>query len=147
VVPTDIDLPSPRPPSSTPPEAKSFVTKAKSAALVLTAAAGLVAAIAANVKPRDDSATKAGYEALSKDIKKLSRESGKLHDDMVQLRAYVDGYMRAKPDIALPVSSGLKPAPVIVVAAPSKKPPAPPDLGPRPPEADPAAFEDITPKK
>lgn len=133
---------------STPPEAKTFVAKAKSAALVITAAAGLVAAITAHTKPRDDSATKASYEALAKDIKKVSQETGKLHDDVVALRAYVDGYMRAKPDIALPAGSSSRPsAPVVVIATVTKKAPAPPDLGARPPEADPAAFEDIAPKR
>jgi hypothetical protein len=137
-------------PDSIPPEAKSFVAKARSAALVITAVAGLVAAIAANMKPRDDSATKAGYEELSQQIKEVSRENGKLHDDMVVLKAYIDGYMRSKPDISVSSSSpspGKPSVPVITVAAPTKKPPAPPDLGERPAQAEPAPFEDIAPKR
>lgn len=140
--------PPPMKPTSTPPEARSFVAKTKGVALVITAIAGLATAVGAHLKPRDDTATKATYDTLSSELKTLSEENGKLHDDLVSLKAYVDGYMRAStlPVTVVTPKAGSTAAPVVVTPPPAPPSPPAPDLSPRPKQADPPPFANVAPK-
>ena len=54
--------------------ARGFVARARGLATLLAALAGLVTAVGAYRKPRDDSATKAAYETLAVSIDVLSDE-------------------------------------------------------------------------
>lgn len=135
---------------STPPAAKGFATRIKSIAVLVTAVAGLVTAVASHLKPRDDSATKASYDALSDELKKLSEETGKQHDDLVSLKSYFDGYMRGRPEVIVPAASAsIKPA-VALVLPPTvgvvTSLPASPKLNPRPQIIEPASFADTVAK-
>jgi hypothetical protein len=131
-------------PSSIPPEAKNFVARARGAAVVVASVAGLVTAVGAFVRPRDDSATRASYEALAADVRALSEEQVKAHHDLDALRAYVDGMRGAPLTVsAAPrasASSRALAAPA-ASAAPSGSPPPPPASEPRP--VDPLPFDAI----
>lgn len=68
----------------------------KHAATALTAAAAIVTAVTSFLKlkeegRRQDQLTKDSYSTLSESVKELSDQSKKQHDDMVALRAYVQG--------------------------------------------------------
>lgn len=116
---------------------RNAVARYKGIATVMTAAAGLLTATAGFLKPRDDTATKVTYEQLSKELTKLSEENRSLHDDMVSLRAYVDGYAHGST-VKVAIAEDPKPSRPVggnqihhmpeiqVPAAPAGPPPPPP---------------------
>jgi hypothetical protein len=63
----------------------------KNMTALIIAITALVAACSSFFKPRDDRATETSYEAISKSLKDLSDENERQHDDLVALRAYIDG--------------------------------------------------------
>jgi hypothetical protein len=145
----------------------------RAAAALITSIAGLIVAIGAIAKPRDDSATRESYETLSKAVKDLGAESERQHDDLVSLRAYLDGFLRgagspvtrpmpapsASGVSASPGAAAIRPAPVTLVGAldggaepassvaiaivPS---PPPPPLAARPRPVEPPSFDEVRAK-
>ena|ERR1700690_3883932 len=79
---------------SAPPESQSslkdpWAARARAWGTVIAAVGGLVTAFAAILKPRDDSATKASYVALSTGLEKVAAETSQNHDDLAALRGYL----------------------------------------------------------
>lgn len=63
----------------------------KNMTALIIAITALVAACSSFFKPRDDRATETSYETVNKSLKDLSDENQRQHDDLVALRAYIDG--------------------------------------------------------
>lgn len=66
-----------------------WVARAKAWGTVIAAVGGLVTALSAFLKPRDDSATKAAYLELAKGQEGLSTDVQSLHTDVAALRGYI----------------------------------------------------------
>jgi hypothetical protein len=63
----------------------------KNMTALIIAVTALIAACSSFFKPRDDRATEASYETIGQSLKDLSDENERQHDDLVALRAYIDG--------------------------------------------------------
>jgi hypothetical protein len=75
--------------------ARAFkVARIKSLATLIASITGLVVATSAMLKPRDDRATQQSYETLAREMKELNEDNQQQHDDLVSMRAYLDGYLR-----------------------------------------------------
>jgi hypothetical protein len=139
---------------SIPPEAKGFVARVKSMATLLTAMAALVAGLGAMFKPQDQTATKSSYEELRTSVKELAKAADDNHDDLMALRAYLDGYANATKGVTLPAPTVSPPTPTAgastVGAATSssstpvvallRPPPPVPQIHPKQPVREPADF-------
>lgn len=127
-----------------------FVARVKASATLLTAITGLILAVAAVVKPRDDSATRESYEVLSKAVQAISAENESQHDDLVALKAYVDGFVRGAgaPKVeasSSPVSSS-SPASSSSVTIAVVHPPPSPKLADKPKPVNPPTFREVREK-
>lgn len=143
---------------STPPEARGFVARMKASATLLTAVTGLVIAVGAAVKPRDDSATRESYDTLAKSVQDIGRENETQHDDLVALKAYLDGFLRAssvnsgqwsvRADAgATPSAPSSAPSSPNAAAASAAPPlPASPKLADKPKPVTPPPFREIREK-
>jgi hypothetical protein len=70
---------------------KNIIKWANASKGLIAAAAALLTAVGALLKPQDHSATKITYDTLSVSIKQISDEQKLDHDDIVKLRGYLDG--------------------------------------------------------
>jgi hypothetical protein len=78
-----------------------WTARAKAWGTVLAAIGGLVTALSAFFKPRDDSATKAAYVELARGQEGLSADVQSLHADVAALRGYIAAKEGAPPPISL----------------------------------------------
>jgi len=125
-------------------------------ATVIASVAALVTAISALLKTPAEPAAEASYKTLAAAVKENSEQSAKNHDDLLNLRNYMEGYIRADR----PAASAEPPAPVASTSAPAAtglrlgsgslghgagaaKPAPPPTLGPRPPVWEPPDFSQV----
>lgn len=140
--------------ASTPPEALGFVARMRASATLLTALTGLVIAVGAAVKPRDDSATRESYDTLAKAVQEISRENETQHDDLVALKAYLDGFVRASSSSGSAGSLGLSKGDAGVPTTPSAAasasaallPPSSPKLAEKPKPVNPPPFREVREK-
>ncbi len=134
-------------------------------AAIIASIAALVTAVGAILKPTDTSATKATYETLSKAVKDNSEAAARNHDDLVALRAYMEGMRQSQ--IVPPPTTGTGVAPPPMVDATGLKtmkkppllgaypppppvlsaPPPPPTIHKRPDVWAPPEFGEVTKKK
>lgn len=92
-------------------------------AAVIAAIAALVTSVGSWFKPQDTSVTKNAYETLSVSIAKLSDSNQKNHEDIANLRGYLDGVSHA-PLIPPSEVLGPPPLPVPPVHVPTPAPQA-----------------------
>ena len=84
----------------------------KNMTALIIAITALVAACSSFFKPRDDRATEPSYETINKSLKDLSDENQRQHDDLVALRAYIDGVVHGsvppshEADAGAPLDAG-----------------------------------------
>ena len=71
---------------------KSWFPKAESSMKTIAAFVAVIAAIASWLKPQDNTVTKASYDTLSKEVKQISDQTIKNHDDLIATKAYLDGF-------------------------------------------------------
>ena len=64
------------------------------ATALITSVPALVTSIAAFRRPADTAPAKAVYEQLAKDVRELSDQNRRNHEDLVAMRNYLDGYLR-----------------------------------------------------
>jgi hypothetical protein len=114
--------------------AKTIALSCKDLALV----AGILYAL---FKPTDTAPTKKSYEALSQNVRELSSQIEDTHDDVTNLREFVNGYVKgtasavasqATPVAPAPVTSSSAVAPAVNSSPPastSKTVPTTPDAG------------------
>jgi hypothetical protein len=140
---------------------RHFIEKANAMKGVLLAVSALAASVASFFKPQDTTATKNSYEHTAKQIETLSAVSVQNHDDIIALRSFLEGYVRAQKPETKPESgqgfgsgsgrlggSSRRSTAPQVARAPSPKPPEaqkelpPPPLPSLPPESPrPKAFK------
>ena len=118
---------------SHPPSRKSgFVTRTKSLATLIAAITAMVIACGSLVKPQDHSVAKKSYEELTKAVEDLDKAEDKNHDDIVALRAFLEGYLKAQEDAPTfpppPVDAGTRTIPTVRV----KSTPPLPSASPKP---------------
>jgi hypothetical protein len=95
----DSQKPTSEPPSSSgrpKSKAKIFIDRMNAMKGVILAISALVASIASFFKPTDTTATKNSYEYLSKQVEQLSKTDVQNHDDVMALRSYLEGYIKAQ---------------------------------------------------
>jgi len=80
-------------------------------ATIIAAVAALITSVVSAVKPQDTSVTKNAYVTLSSSISKLSDAEQKNHEDIANLRGYLDGISRA-PLLVPADPIGTHPSPV-----------------------------------
>jgi len=80
-------------------------------ATVIAALAALITAIGSWYKPQDTTVEKNAYETLSTSIAKLSDEEQKSHEDVANLRGYLDGISRAPLLVPADVEPTSSPSP------------------------------------
>lgn len=71
---------------------RSWFPRIRSSVKTAAAFIAVITAVASWLKPQDNTATKASYDVLSKEVKILSDQSVKNHDDLVAIKSYVDGF-------------------------------------------------------
>lgn len=86
---------------------------------LIAAIAALVTSVAALRKPPDTTAAKASYEELSKLVSKLEDSSDQNHQDIIALRNFLEGYLRANGKLVAEAT------PVPAVQEPGKAPSKP----------------------
>ena len=97
-------------------------------ATVLTAAAGLYTAVGAAHEPK----ASASYDALREAIETIQDGQRKDHEDLLALRAYLEGLTRSqalastRSGAGFGLGSGRRRAPTLLEDAASKPPPLPP---------------------
>lgn len=118
------------PPKSDPPTSKGklFIERLNAYRNIILATAALATAIGSWLKPTDTTATKQSFEWTSKKVEELAKNDVQMHDDIVAIRAYLDGMRDAQPVTAAPVVAPVA-APVGRVAGGARRP-----VRPRPPE-------------
>jgi len=126
-------------------------------AAVIASVAALVTAIGALLKTPKEPAAEAAYETLSAAVKNNSEQSAKNHDDVENLRNYLEGYIRGNGHT--PPAPTVDAGPAVAANDPNRRnsrpsapapvgtrsgggsqvdtsqvelPPAPPPIGPRP---------------
>jgi hypothetical protein len=119
--------------SNPPHDAKT--ARLKSIATIVASLAALVTALGAYFKPTDHSVTKSSYEELTSVLKGISDQVDKDHEDLTELRGYVEGVIAGKSipaTVVQPVAGALpatsasvaKPAvsmtPTVIIQAPSR---------------------------
>jgi hypothetical protein len=141
--------------NSTPPEARGFVARVKASVTLLTAITGLVVATGAILKPRDDTATRESYDTLAKAVQEIGKENETQHDDLVALKAYVDGFVRGAgaskieptPASSGPAAStGSAPTPPALVSIAVVRTPPSPTLADKPKPVNPPTFREVREK-
>jgi len=127
---TDAIPPPPDTPiSSVPPNARGWrrvPTRYYVAALV--ALSTMATSVTAYVRPNETSARK-GFDIVTKAIEDQSKAISQNHDDMVALRGYVDGYVKAREgEHTISVTGTTAPLPpqTVLKVAPTDKRSAPP---------------------
>lgn len=114
-------------------------------ATVIASLAALVTAISALLKPPQEPAAKAAYETLAVVVKENSEQNAKNHDDIENLRNFLEGYTRGNGSTPAAVVDAGAPAPSAVASGSptdtlgmgygtgsgGRRPP-PPAVGPRP---------------
>jgi outer membrane murein-binding lipoprotein Lpp len=135
-------------------------SRLKSLTALVIAITALVAACSSFFKPRDDRATQESYDTLAQEIKALNAENQRQHDDLVAMRAYIDGVVHgdvpatrtadAGADAASAATSADAGAPMSAVAphltASAHTLAPPPVLAPRPKSAQPPTFAKVKEK-
>ena len=71
---------------------KSWMDKIKSAAGMVAAVVALITSLWNAFKPQDNTVNKVTYETLSKEMKQVSEQTLKNHDDMLAIKGYLDGF-------------------------------------------------------
>jgi hypothetical protein len=104
VTPTKSDPP--------PSKGKYLIDRLNAYRNIILATAALATAIGSWLKPTDTTATKQSFDWTTQKVQELSKNDVQMHDDIVALRAYLEGMRAAQPIAAASVT----PAPV--VAAP-----------------------------
>lgn len=103
--------------SNPPPgTTKAFVMKAKSLATLIAAVTALIVGIGNACKKPEEPGAKAAYAELASATKQNSEQIGEMHDDIVALRGYVDGIVKAE-GIVVPKDAGLVAVPPSSAAA------------------------------
>jgi hypothetical protein len=116
---------------------------------LIAALTALVTAIAAFRKPPDTTASRAGYEELSKAIEEVSRSNVKNHEDIVALHAYLKAYAEVLSTMkqAGPRAAGEGEKDSAAVGrgrrAAEEKPPALPGVAPEPRLVVPRRFKAV----
>jgi len=89
---------------SDPPPSKSkhFIDRLNAYRNIILATAALATAIGSWLKPTDTSATKQSFDWTTQKVQELSKNDVQMHDDIVALRAYLEG-MRATQPAPTPV--------------------------------------------
>jgi len=115
---------------SDPPASKGklFIDKLNAYRNIILATAALATAIGSWLKPTDTTATKQSFDWTTKKVEELAKNDVQMHDDIVALRAYLEGMRSAQPAVAAPTTVV---APVGRLAGGARKP----VRRPRPPEA------------
>jgi hypothetical protein len=132
------------------------------ATALITSVPALVTSIAAFRRPADTAPAKAVYEQLAKDVRELSDQNRRNHEDLVAMRNYLDGYLRGtrKPRVrpdkdgdGIPEADAGAPTPKATgkgsgggnTDAVELSPPAPPPprLSPAPAPVAPPGVEDL----
>ncbi|MCS6915965.1 MAG: hypothetical protein RMK29_01090 [Myxococcales bacterium] len=85
----------PNPEASQGTAASHLVEWLRTLPALITAATALVTAIAALRKPPDDTPTRLAYQELSKVIEQLAEASKQNQQDLIALRNFLEGYLRA----------------------------------------------------
>jgi hypothetical protein len=75
-------------------------------ATVIASLAALVTAISALLKPPQEPAAKAAYETLAAVVKENSEQNAKNHDDIENLRNFMEGYTRGNGSTPAVVDAG-----------------------------------------
>lgn len=135
-------------------------TRARVYVELAIAATGLLVAITAYIKP--ETSSRKTYDVLARQLEKQSEDIAKTHDDIVGLRNFMDGYIRAQAERGTtvkvePVPSASAAAPVLPAPATSatkvvkvvalEPPPSPPALNERPGTFAPPAYARVTGKE
>jgi len=124
----------------------------KNMTALIIAITALVAACSSFFKPRDDRATETSYETVNRSLKDLSDENQRQHDDLVALRAYIDGVVHGnvppshEADAGAPLDAGSYAS--MTLATPHASATAhalasPPVLAPRPKPVSPPSFAKV----
>ena len=71
---------------------RSWMPKVPSFVRTAAAFIAVATAIGSWLKPQDNTATKASYDTLSQEVKTLSDQTVKNHDDMIAIKSYLDGF-------------------------------------------------------
>lgn len=90
---------------SVPPSARSFHTKSKGVAVVMTALAALVTAVASLIRASDTSLTEESYKTLSTAVEKLSQDNAKNHQDIESVMSYLESDREARKNAVDKVSA------------------------------------------
>jgi hypothetical protein len=107
-------------PLSTPPEAKSFMMKAKAIALVIGALGTAATAIFGAVRKPEEKIAKEAYETLKQKVEKQDSSLQELHDDLLE----VTGYLHALKDQAGVATAAPARVPTPITSAPVPQLPA-----------------------
>ena len=97
---SDIDTNTPT--KSDPPQSrgKHFVEQLNAYRNIILATAALATAVGSWLKPTDTSATKQSFDWTTKKVEELSKNDVQMHDDIVALRAYLEGMKAVTPTVA-----------------------------------------------
>jgi hypothetical protein len=71
---------------------KSWFPKIGDSVRALAAVIAVATAIGSWFRPQDNTATKASYDTLSQEVKQISDQTIKNHDDLIATKAYLDGF-------------------------------------------------------
>ena len=123
-----------KPKSDPPSKGKHFIERLNAYRNIILATAALATAIGSWLKPTDTTATKQSFDWTTKRVEELAKNDVQMHDDIVALRAYLEG-MRAAQPAAQPAAPTTVAAPVVAapvgrVAGGARRP----VRSPRPPE-------------
>lgn len=129
-----------------------LMARLKAIGQIVASVTALVVAVSALFKPRDDRATQEGYETLAAMVRQVSDDARRNHDDLVALKAYVDG--RASHEVTVTAADAgagdsgvvLTSAATPVVLVPLVRPHAAaptPSLAPAPKAVEPPPFSKV----
>jgi len=113
----------------------------KHLAALIAAVAALLTAIGAFIHKPPEEDAKTAFDALSRDMEKLSAGTTQNHDDIVAMHNYLDGFIRARElgTTAVIVDAGKEPAAPVVHLKPIASSAPPPPVSPAP-----AIYKSIT---
>jgi hypothetical protein len=134
------------PPESSRRDSRSSRSlRVKSLTALVASVAGLLVSASAFYKPRDDRATQHSYETLSQEMKTMSEENVRQHDDLVSLHAYLEGFVHAYESTYKPKEdAGASPSATPTTTVMAKlAAPGPPVLAPRPRPLSPPTFAKV----
>jgi len=118
--------------SDPPSKGKHFIERLNAYRNIILATAALATAIGSWFKPTDTTATKQSFDWTTKKVDEPAKNDVQMHDDIVALRAYLEG-MRAAQPVAPVTPAPVVPAPATVGRVTGT--PRRPAPRPRPPEA------------